>query len=112
MSRGIVHGSWANKVVASDLLDERAKRDFDDEQGRAFKNILNQEELYAREEQMNVISSDPILRNSHTFYDMTREEMWIDHMRKFNRAWQLRKEQWFTKFNPGKPNLWSYMLLG
>jgi hypothetical protein len=36
-------GSWKNKIVASDLQDERDKCDFDAKKGNGFEGILNQE---------------------------------------------------------------------
>jgi CMP-N-acetylneuraminic acid synthetase len=39
-----------------------------------------------------MITNDPVLKNSHKFYEMTREEMWIDHMKKLRRAYELQKD--------------------
>lgn len=36
-----------------------------------------------------MIKNDPILINSHKFYEMTKEEMWIDQMKKLRRAYEL-----------------------
>ena len=107
----ITPGSWKNKVVCSDLAEERAKADFDSEGGRAFKNVVDKEHTAIREEHMEFLCSDPILCNSHKFYDSTREEMWADHMKKFARAWELRKHKYFVNQKAGAP-LWSYFMLG
>lgn len=40
------------------------------------------------------------MKNSHKFYEMTREEMWIDHMKKAKQAWKLGKEKWFLNHDP------------
>jgi hypothetical protein len=39
MSSKIIHGSWKNKIVASDLLAERAKKDF----SGSIEEILNRD---------------------------------------------------------------------
>lgn len=105
-----MHGSIKNKIVASDLVEERAKRNFDSEGNNAFLNILGPDHLAAKEAE-EFIKSDPILMNSHKWYEMTREEQWIDHMKKFRRAWELAKQKYFINYTTDKP-LWSIYLLG
>ena len=55
--------------------------------------------------------NDPVLKNTHKYYEMTKEERWIDHMKKLRRAWELKKNEWFINYNPKYP-LWSNYLLG
>lgn len=57
------------------------------------------------------LMSDPVLRNSHKFYDMTREEMWMDHIKKTRRAYELAKDKYFVNHVTGNA-LWSSLLLG
>lgn len=57
------------------------------------------------------MDSDPILRNTHKFYDMGREEMWQTQMKKFRRAFELDKEKWFHQHECNKI-FWSYTGLG
>lgn len=42
------------------------------------------------------ISNDPIMRNTHHFYEMSREEQMHTNMRKLARAYELKKKEWFT----------------
>lgn len=42
----IVYGSIKNKVVSSDLLAERANRDFDDENGEVLLKAFNVRNYY------------------------------------------------------------------
>jgi len=41
------------------------------------------------------MESDPVLRNTHKFYEMTVEEMWEHQMKKTRRAFELDKKKWF-----------------
>ena len=68
-----ITGSIKDKIVASDLLEERLKRNFDMQE-------MNITLLGGRKKYDEVMAffkfaeSDPILRNSEKFNDMTREE--------------------------------------
>ena len=92
----IVHGSVRNKIVSSDLQAERFKRDFDIEGNNIFKHV----DYYASFEQYTAMdefcANDPILRNSHEFYEMTREEQLHSHMKKLRRAFEIKKQDWFV----------------
>ncbi len=105
----IIRGSIKNKVVCSDLQEERDQRDFDNEAGRVFKNLVHPQYQKTIERSGDFISSDPILQNSHKFYDMTREEQWLDHIKKFRRAFELDKNRFV---NIDEPNYWSIEMLG
>ena len=74
MDKFITYGSVKNKIVASALLEERANRDFELEGGSIFKHLdyFNNYDHYVQFDRF--MQSDPVLRNSHSFYDMTREE--------------------------------------
>ena len=84
----IVDGSMKNKITSSDLLNERKNRDFDISTNPFFE-ILDKGYLKSQENNWEMIKNDPIIKNSHKFYEMTREEMWIDHMKKLRRAYEL-----------------------
>ena len=72
----IVYGSIKRKIVSSDLIQERANRDFDDENGEVlFKTLCVGGPFEHRQEFLKVLDSDPILQNSHKFYEMTSEEL-------------------------------------
>lgn len=63
-----------NKVVSSDLLEERSKRDFEIEGNNIFRHVDYYMDFEHYESMDKFCENDPILRNSHLFYDMTREE--------------------------------------
>ena len=92
---GIIYGSVKNKIVASDLIEERNNRDFEIKGGLLYKNI----DFYANFDQLQefdkFMENDPILRNSHHFYEMSREEQMHTNMKKLSRAYQLKKKEWF-----------------
>jgi hypothetical protein len=43
-----------------------------------------------------IIENDPIMRNSHHWYEMSRGEQMHTNMRKLARAYELKKKEWFT----------------
>ena len=57
------------------------------------------------------MQTEPELQNKHTEYEMSREEMWQEHMRKFNYAWRNHKQEWFVNHDTEGP-YWSIFLLG
>jgi len=77
MKKKIIQGSVKNKIVSSDLQDERDKKDFNDNDGNLFSDLwdLPFPNNQARKNMfMKACIDDPILRNSHKFYEMSREE--------------------------------------
>ena len=71
----VIHGSIKRKIVSSDLLSERANRDFDNENGDAINKALSAGGLFEDWKELEkVLYSDPILRNSHEFYEMSAKE--------------------------------------
>ena len=70
----IVLGSIKKRIVASDLLQERANCDFDAQNGNAISNILEPKTQAKLRELKNAMVNDPELANSHKFYDMSRAE--------------------------------------
>lgn len=42
--------------------------------------------------------ADPILMNSHKFYEMTREEMQEDLMKKIKRTYEINKSRYFNNY--------------
>ena len=70
----IVYGSVKNKIVSSDLQEERANSDFNIKEGNILYHLdffCDAEKRYKFAKEM---ADDPILKNSHLFYEMTREE--------------------------------------
>ena len=70
--KDIIHGSWKRKITSSDLIEERLKCDFDKKE--AISKLVDPAWLQQMLD-LKWVQSDPVLRNSHKFYDMTREEM-------------------------------------
>jgi len=66
-----VQGSISNKIVATELVEERANCDF--KQIELYQFLIGDEEvrrLY--DEHIERMKSDPNTRQSHKVYDMTR----------------------------------------
>ena len=79
--------------MASDLLEERAKCNFDQKE---FQNIVRgKEDVEYYKEIVATMESDPILKNSHKYYDMTREEQMVDSMKKAKRGFELKGPKFF-----------------
>jgi hypothetical protein len=81
----IVFGSVKNKITASDLLEERAQCDFNVPGGKILKymDFYYSFDRYTKMDE--ICSNDPVLKNTHKFYEMTREEKMTSHMKKFRR---------------------------
>ena len=68
-----VAGSYKNKVVASDLQEERDKLAFDFNEFRVLMN--GGEEVYKVQKEFNdMVERHPALHNTFEFYDMTPHE--------------------------------------
>jgi len=106
-SNKIIHGSWKNKIVSSDLLEERATKDWEG----SLEDILDHKITKRLNSVMNFMHSDPGLMNSHKFYDMTRQEQMMDWYRKCNLAFRLGKEEHFYNHDPMNIS-WTYPMLG
>ena len=73
-NQDIVYGSVKNKIVSSDLLQERSNMDFHIEGGIIFKHMDYYVDFDQWQKDDKFMENDPVLRNSHEFYEMTREE--------------------------------------
>ena len=112
MSKQPIQGSWKNKIVASDLQEERDKQDFDSTKGGGLVGVLNQDYSQRLWDALAFMESDPILKNTHKFYEMTKEEMWEHHMQKLKRARELDTDgKWFQKHECNY-TIWGYVHLG
>ena len=70
----VVYGSIKNKVTASDLIKERANCDFDPNYGKGMMAIADEHYRQRFVEAVEFTQNDPVMKNSHKFYEMTREE--------------------------------------
>ena len=66
----IIHGSIDRKIVSSDLIEERAKKDW----SGSIREVLHAPGYVRMDEAVEFMESHPGLANSHKFYDMTRGE--------------------------------------
>jgi hypothetical protein len=102
-----VDGSWKNKIVASDLQEERDKQDFQNIKVNGL-NPLTDPECQARfYESINFHINDPVLKNTHKYYELTREEIFQRETMKLKRAYEIGKEKWFLQHEPGQI-VWCY----
>lgn len=69
-----VQGSIKNKIVATELVEERAKCNFDQEElYNIYYSDPNIREMRQRTDRD--IDSDPILANTHKYYEWTPKEI-------------------------------------
>ena len=102
----IIQGSWKNKITSSDLLKERANKNFEG----SFEEILDKTVLDRIHEVLAFGESHPGLRNSHKFYDMTIAEKFKDNYEKGALAFKLAKKRHFLDYDPMTMNWSAYML--
>jgi hypothetical protein len=106
-AKPIIHGSIDRKIVSSDLLEERANKNFTG----SMREVLSHPGYVRMDEAVEFMESHPGLANSHTFYDMTRGEQQKDLMRKANLAYKLGKDKWFIKHEADE-QWWGHAHLG
>ena len=100
-----VAGSWKNKVTATELVEERANKNFDQNQ---LANFLygNKKDLASLYRQWDMQKKDPMLANTHKFYEMTVKEKKLYQFKKLNYIWnkypELRKEFFCGSMRPDK----------
>ena len=77
-------GSVKNKIVAQELLEERANLNFDKDQAFAFFNPMK--DVNDLQDAVNkLIDENPDIQNTHKVYEMTREELFQHKMKVYNR---------------------------
>ena len=109
-----VAGSIDRKITATELVEERANKNFDQAQVRDFLwgDKADYASLQARyQEQIN----DPMMANSHHFYEMTTKEKKVHQFKKLNHIWntypEKRKEFFCGSMRPDKC-YWYYPCQG
>ena len=83
-------GSIKNKIVAQDLEEERLKANFN-AQELTMSWFGGKDKWEENKALMQAIESDPILRNTEKWYDMTREEQWENLFIKARRFYETDK---------------------
>lgn len=61
------------------------------------------------EEFMKITNSDPILRNSHDFYSMSREDMKAVQYRKIRRMAEIDKAKFFSNWELTRNFGWVFL---
>ncbi len=91
-------------TININLKEERARIDFDQEQ---LANIVwgGAENLNHIRKMMNLFSNDPILKNTHFYYEMTREEKMAYNYEKLPRIYEKSGEDITYK------NIFNYVLV-
>ena len=90
-------GSIKNKIVSSDLEEERKHCNFDNKE--LAKLIWNGEQDYIRVKDIWAdLQADKGLQSSEKFYDMSREEQMEDALRRLRRYYDLHREKYFDGF--------------
>lgn len=91
-------------TININLKEERSRLDFDQEQ---LSNVLwgGDENIKKIRYLMDLFANDPILKNSHFFYEMTREEKIEYHYQKLPRIYEMAPEDITYK------NVFIYVLM-
>lgn len=89
-------GSVKRGVVSPDLLEERAKCAFDQEELRVFLHG-SQERLDGWKNTVDTFGADDIIRNNIEFYDMTPHEMQENLWKRINAMYAKHKDRYFTQ---------------
>lgn len=92
-----IQGSIKNKIVASDLLEERKKINFDNKELALI--TWNGQEDYSRILGLyGDLKEDPLKQSSEKWYDMTREEQQENALKRLRRYYDTHREKYFTGF--------------
>ena len=87
------------KVVAPELVAERAKRNFDEQEMYEFfyGDKISRD---AHEKFMNIVAKHPELRNNEKFFELNAEEMQENMMRRMKFLFDNYKKEFFTDYRP------------
>ena len=89
-------GSVKKGVVAQDLLDERAKLAFDQNEMQLYLTG-GEYRVQKWKEMVDLMGNDPGLRNHLEFYEYTPHEMQEDLWKRINVLYQKHKERFFVQ---------------
>jgi hypothetical protein len=78
-----VQGSISRKVVATELEDERSRCDFNTQEVQKIY-FFNKESKAKRDKTLEIIKSVDGFKNTHLYYDMTREEKIVYNFKRLN----------------------------
>ena len=96
-----VRGSVKNKIVASELAEERDKLDFNKEE---IYHIFESDPTtrYVFEKSKNDLENDPKLQLSEKYYEMTPQEKYFMWFKKLNHLWNHHDRDFY--FGPMQSN--------
>ena len=104
-----VQGSIKNKVTATELVEERARCNFDKEELKAMF-MTDPEGKHIMEKALKDQMEDPNLALTHKFYEMEPAERQLMWMKKLNYLWFNKDRKfYFTDGNSPEYNwIWQY----
>ena len=92
-------GSIKNKIVASDLEEERKNCNFD--QKELAQLVWGGKERYERVKTISAdFENDDVLRGTEKWYDFSREEQQENALLRFRRLFDKHNDRYFGKFEP------------
>ena len=102
-------GSVKRGIVSPDLLEERAKCNFDQEELRLFLHG-GEDRLRVWKNMIKVFGDDPELRNTLEFHDMTPHEMQENLWKRLKVAYEKHRDFFFERsvFAPPHVELGNY----
>ena len=105
-----VLGSMKNKIVATELLEERAKGEGNDKE--ELRNAFWIEKWIYDEVMIDSkqMEDHPEFANSHHYYEYSSEEAQAAWRKKLNFAWKLDKNRHFGSY--GIKHAWSFFHQG
>ena len=89
-----VQGSIRNNIVATELVGERSKCNFDQEE--MYRIYYSNPEIRKIKAKADFnAANDPIMKNTHKYYEWSPKEIQENWMKKLQRAWKVDKEFYF-----------------
>ena len=88
----IIHGSVKNKIVAPELLKERANCDFDQQEIKSL--LMRPEARQIFDKTLNDMTDDPKLMPTHKYLEWSPKEIQENWMRKLHYLW-FKKDRKF-----------------
>jgi Acyl-coenzyme A oxidase N-terminal len=107
----IRHGSIKNKVVASDLEEERKHLNFDQ---RELTNLVwgGPHEHARILDLVKDMEADPVLKCSEKWYDYSREEQQEVLLQRMRKYYDLYRDKYFTNFKQHMTPWWTISFQG
>ena len=106
-----VQGSWKNKITASELAEERKNCLIDKDE--LFKFMVGDDQtLILMKKVEEDIKHHPFIRNSHKYYEMTRQETQVMWMKKLKYIWDNLDRKLYFDHDPNLKFKWFYLFFG